>query len=75
MEGNTSRKGKLDEPDLMEKEEKNIQHVTGEKRSASVQETTQSAKRTKTLHPLMEECKRYAHVTSFNIILASSSFG
>ena len=38
MEGNTTRKGKLDKPGLMEK----------------------------------EECKRYAYVTSFNVILASS---
>ena len=76
MEGNTSRKGELDEPGLQEKEEENTQPVTGEKRSASVQETIQPEKKPKTLHPdeniqSKKQRKRYEHVTSFNATLAS----
>ena len=65
----------------MEKEEENMQpvSVTGEKRSPSVQDTTQHAKKPKKSHPdesiqSKEQCKRYALVTSFNKILASSHF-
>ena len=66
----------------MEKEEENMQPVTGEKRSPvqdNLFKTTQPAKKPKKSHPdesiqSKEQCKRYALVTSFNKILASSHF-